>query len=188
MRLVAVVVGALAPGLVGCPRAASPAATPPPLDVEPTGPDAAVDVGVGQPPFEVLGRRYQLWGAAGVAWDAAARTCAASGAALAELATTAELAAVGAVVREAHDLDAVWIGGGACADAGGADDPGRLCWSSGAPVDIPYRGPYWVRNGRGQPRTHLFLRDGYQLTANADMLPSDGADGFLCAWPATSSR
>ncbi|MBL8621685.1 MAG: hypothetical protein JNK64_10290 [Myxococcales bacterium] len=186
MRLVAVVLGALAPGLVGCPRAASPAATPAPPVVEPAGPDAAVSVGVAQPPFEVLGRRYQLWEAPGAAWEAAAQACEASGAALAQLATTAELEAVGAEVRTAIDLDAVWIGGGACADA--TDDPERLCWSSGAPVDIPYRGPYWVRNGRGEPRTHLFLRDGYQLTANADMLPPDGADGFLCAWPAAASR
>lgn len=187
MRLVAVVLGALAPGLVGCARTATPPTTDRPGVGEP-GLDSGVGIGVGvaQPPFEVLGRRYQLWGAASVAWDAAARACEASGAALAQLATTAELEAVGAEVRRAIDLDAVWIGGGACADS--VDDPERLCWSSGAPVDIPYRGPYWVRNGRGEPRTHLFLRDGYQLTANADMLPPDGADGFLCVWPAAASR
>lgn len=188
MRLVAVALGMLTLGFVGCARTASPPTTTDRPVVEPARPDAGVSVGVAQPPFDVLGRRYQLWGAPGVAWDAAARICEASGAALAQLATTVELEAVGAEVRTAIDLDAVWIGGGACADAAADADPERLCWSAGAPVDIPYRGPYWVRNGRGQPRTHLFLRDGYQLTANADMLPPDGADGFLCAWPATGDR
>ena len=160
--------------LAGCARAAGPT----PGTERPIVAAVATDAGVGVvsvvagaapagPALEHAGRRYQFWAAPGMAWDAAARACRANAAELATFATAAELAAFGDAARAMAalvDLDTVWLGGGPC--AGSDPSSAELCWTTGAPVTIEYRGPYWVRNGRGQPRTHLFLRVRSQIAAN----------------------